>query len=140
MIIISPSISINESEIKEEFIRSSGPGGQNVNKVSTAVQLRFNITDSPSLPDELKERLIKIAGRRVLANGELVITARRFREQHKNRQDAFDRLSALILRAAEKPVRRIRTRPTANSKEKRIKAKQRRSGIKEMRKNPDYDN
>lgn len=135
MIKITSSLSINESEIREDFIRASGPGGQNVNKVSTAVQLRFNVRESPSLPQDVKERLIKIAGRRILENGDIIINARRFREQHKNRQDALDRLTDLIRHAAERPLRRIKTSPTTASKEQRIKSKHHKSGIKKMRKN-----
>lgn len=134
MIRITPRISIDENEITLEFVRSSGPGGQNVNKVSTAVELRFDAAHSPGLPDNVRMRLMKIAGRKVTREGILIIEARRFRTQEKNRADAIERLSALIRKAAVEPVRRRKTRPTLRSKEERIKRKKRRSVIKESRK------
>ena len=133
MIPITQSISIDENEIKEDFIRSSGPGGQKVNKVSTAVKLRFNVAGSASLPEEVRERLIRLAGKRVTEDGDLVIHARRFRTQERNRRDARERLVALIRKAAVKPKPRIRTRPTASSKRRRLEDKRYRSGIKRMR-------
>jgi len=133
MIYITPTIAIDESEIKQEFIRSSGPGGQNVNKVSTAVQLRFNIANSPSLPDDVRKRLAHLAGRRITENGELIINARRFRTQERNRQDAFDRLVKLIRKASERPKVRRKTRPTLQSKRRRLEAKRHRSEAKRMR-------
>jgi len=133
MIYITPTIAIDESEIKQEFIRSSGPGGQNVNKVSTAVQLRFNIANSPSLPDDVRKRLAHLAGRRITENGELIINARRFRTQERNRQDAFDRLVKLIRKASERPKVRRKTRPTLESKRRRLEAKRHRSEAKRMR-------
>jgi ribosome-associated protein len=134
MIPITPSISIDEKEIKEDFIRSSGPGGQKVNKVSTAVKLRFDVVRSAYLPAEVRERLIRLAGKRVTEDGELVIDARRFRTQERNRQDARERLVALIRKAAVKPKPRIRTHPTASSKRRRLEDKRYRSEIKRMRK------
>jgi ribosome-associated protein len=133
MIYITPTIAINESEIKQEFIRASGPGGQNVNKVSTAVQLRFNVASSPSLPDDIRKRLVNLAGRRITEDGELIIHARRFRTQERNRQDAFDRLVKLIRKASERPKVRRKTRPTLESKRRRLESKHHRSKAKLMR-------
>jgi len=133
MIEITPSIAIHEREIRFEFIRASGPGGQNVNKVSTAVQLRFHVPGCESLPDEVKARLIRLAGKRMSASGELIIDARRYRSQERNRQDALDRLVALIRKAARKPRARRKTRPTAASKERRLEEKRQRSRIKKQR-------
>lgn len=133
MIYITPTLAINESEIKQEFIRASGPGGQNVNKVSTAVQLRFNVASSPSLPDDIRKRLVNLAGRRITEDGELIIHARRFRTQERNRQDAFDRLIKLIRKASERPKVRRKTRPTLQSKRRRLEAKHHRSKAKLMR-------
>lgn len=133
MIRITPSIAIAESEIEERFIRASGPGGQNVNKLASAVQLRFDAAHSPSLPDEVRARLIRLAGKRVNAAGVLVIEAKRYRTQTRNRADALDRLTKLILRASEKPRRRRKTKPTAASKERRIEAKRQRARIKRTR-------
>ncbi|MBW2005008.1 MAG: aminoacyl-tRNA hydrolase [Deltaproteobacteria bacterium] len=133
MIYITPTIAINESEIKQEFMRASGPGGQNVNKVSTAVQLRFNVASSPSLPDDIRKRLYNLAGRRITEDGELIIHARRFRTQERNRQDAFDRLVKLIRKASERPKVRRKTRPTLQSKRRRLEAKHHRSEAKRMR-------
>ncbi len=134
MIRITRSISIDESEIHERFIRSSGPGGQNVNKVSTAVQLRFDVKDSPSLPEDVRQRLMRLAGRRMTDKGVLIIEARRYRHREKNRIDAIERLVTLIRKAAQKPKPRTKTKPTAASKRRRLDDKRRRSSIKTLRK------
>ena len=134
MIRITPDISIREAELKLDFIRSSGPGGQNVNKVATAVQLKFDAVGSPSLPEDVRRRLVRIAGKRVRKEGVLLIDARRFRTQERNRQDAVDRLVQWIRRAAEKPKKRIKTRPTMGSRERRLEGKRQRSETKRLRK------
>lgn len=121
---------IPEDELEESFIRASGPGGQNVNKVSSAVQLRFDVVNSASLPDEVKQRLLQLAGRRASAGGVIVISAMRFRDQARNRQDARDRLAALVAAAWVRPVQRRATRPTLGSKQRRLTGKAVRSGIK----------
>ena len=140
MIRINDHISIDEEEIAESFIRSSGPGGQNVNKLATAVQLRFDVRHSPSLPDEVRARLERLAGRRLTRDGVLVITAQRHRTQDRNRDDALERLIALIRAAAVRPTPRRPTRPTLGSKIRRLEGKKRRSGIKAMRgAGPDFD-
>jgi ribosome-associated protein len=133
MIRISPSIGIAEQELKESFIRASGPGGQNVNKLASAVQLRFDVRHSPSLPDDVRARLERLAGKRLTRDGVLVITAQRHRTQERNRQDARDRLVELIRRAAVAPVPRRPTKPTRGSRERRLEAKKRRSSIKDLR-------
>jgi len=136
MIQVSPSIQIDEQEIQESFIRSSGPGGQNVNKVATAVQLRFDVARSPSLPQGVRERLLRLGGRRVTEAGVLIIDARRFRTQERNRQDARERLVALIRKAAEKPKPRRKTRPTTASIRRRLESKHRRARVKQARQGP----
>ncbi len=118
-----------------EFIRSTGPGGQNVNKVATAVRLTFDV-DAASLPQQVKDRLRKLAGNRISKDGELIIEARRYRSQKRNRDDAFGRLVKLIRRAARKPKRRKKTRPTAASKRRRLESKRRRGKTKQLRKKP----
>ncbi len=133
MIPITPTIAIHEREIQEEFIHASGPGGQNVNKVATAVQLRFDVRNSSSLPDDVQERLMKLAGKRMTEEGVLIIKARRFRSQDRNRQDAVNRLIALIQRAVEKPKPRRRTKPTISSERRRLEKKRRHSIIKRTR-------
>ena len=133
MIQITPAISIDESEIQEEFIRSSGPGGQNVNKVSTAVQLRFDAVHSPSLPDGVRARLISLARNKLNKEGILIIEARRFRTQGSNRQDAVERLVELIRKAAQIPVVRRKTRPTLASKERKLETKHHHAEAKRLR-------
>lgn len=120
-----------------DFILSTGPGGQNVNKVATAVNLYFNIADSRSLPEEVKKRLIAIGGRKVTREGVLIVKAKRYRTQERNRQDAMERLISLIGRAVEKPKRRRKTRPTEASRERRLKVKQIRGEKKQLRKTVD---
>ncbi len=130
---ITDAIAIDEREIEESFVRASGPGGQNVNKVASAVQLRFDVRHSPSLPAGVRERLEKLAGKRVSQDGVLVITAQRFRSQERNRQDSLDRLVALIRRAATPPPPRRPTVPTKASRERRLAAKTRRARLKRQR-------
>jgi len=130
---------LNEDEIKIRFIRASGPGGQNVNKVATAAQLHFDVANSPSLPDGVRRRLTQLAGRKMTEDGVLVITARRHRTQEQNRQDALERLVELIRRAAEKPKKRRKTKPTQASKKRRLDAKHRRSEKKRLRRPPGLD-
>jgi ribosome-associated protein len=136
MIVITPDLAIEEDELVERFVRASGPGGQNVNKVSTAVELRFDVRRSPSLPEDVRARLERLAGSRLTLDGVLVIQAQRFRTQDMNRQDAVERLTALIRRATETPKARKPTKPTRASKLRRVEGKRRRSGIKNLRGKP----
>ncbi len=133
MIRVTNSIALDEDEIDEQFIRSSGPGGQNVNKVATAVHLRFDVARSANLPGPVRERLKRLAGRRLTSDGVLIIDARRFRTRERNRRDALDRLIALVRKAAVPPTPRKATRPTAASKRRRLEGKQRRGTLKRGR-------
>ena len=126
-----------EKDIEEKFVRSGGPGGQKVNKSSSAVQLRFDLLGSPSLPEEVRFRLATLAGRRLSEEGVLVIEAKRFRSQERNRQDAVDRLCSLIRQAARKPRRRRPTRPSGAARERRLQEKKRRSTLKKKRGRPE---
>jgi ribosome-associated protein len=133
MIRVTGRIELDEDELRENFVRASGPGGQNVNKVATAVELRFDVANSPSLPEDVKQRLAPLAGRRLTKDGVLVLFADRFRTQERNRRDAIDRLVELIREAASPPAVRRPTRPTLASKKRRLEAKTRRSGVKKLR-------
>jgi ribosome-associated protein len=133
MIRVTDHIALDESELSESFIRSSGPGGQNVNKLATAVQLRFDVRRSPSLPHDVRTRLERLAGKRLTRDGVLVITAQRHRTQERNREDALARLLDLIRQAAVRPLTRRPTKPTKASRRRRLESKKRRSGIKAMR-------
>jgi ribosome-associated protein len=136
MLQITPSISIPDNELIFTFVRSSGPGGQNVNKVATAAQLRFDVRNSPSLPADVRERLIKLAGYRMTQDGILVVEAKRYRTQEQNRSDAEQRLVTLIQKALVRPKRRRPTRPSATAKAKRVDTKKRRGTIKRLRRVP----
>ena len=140
MIRVTPRISLEESELQEEFLRASGAGGQNIQKVETAVQLRFDVAHSPSLPEPVRARLLRMAGHRATGAGEIVITAQRFRTRERNRQDALDRLVALVREAAAPPPpKRRATRPTLGSKVRRLEGKARRAGVKRLRGRPAGD-
>jgi ribosome-associated protein len=138
MIRITDAISIDESELEESFVRASGPGGQNVNKLSTAVQLRFDMRRSPNLPADVRERAERLAGRRLTKDGVIVLIAQRHRTQERNRADALERLVALLQEAAVRPTLRRATRPTRASRERRIDTKKRRGDVKRLRK-PEFD-
>jgi ribosome-associated protein len=135
MLQVTPSIAIDDSEIEERFVRASGPGGQNVNKVSTAVQLRFDAGRSTSIDDEMRGRLMAIAGSRMTADGVLVIDSRTFRTQAQNREAARERLVELLRQAAVKPKRRRKTRPSGASRLQRLESKRRRASTKQGRRN-----
>jgi ribosome-associated protein len=139
MLQVTPHIAIDEAELQETFIRASGPGGQNVNKVSTAVQLRFDVLHSPSLPEDVRQRLLRQATHQISDDGVLTIKAMRFRTQDRNREDARARLIAAICRAAVAPVARRATRPTRASRQERLESKRRRSMTKQARQGPAGD-
>jgi ribosome-associated protein len=140
MIHVTAHITIDEREIEESFVRASGPGGQNVNKLSTAVQLRFDVRHSASLPHDVRARLERLAGSRLTNDGVLVIIAQRHRTQARNRDDALERLVGMIRQAAIAPLKRRPTKPTRASRERRIEGKKRRAGIKHMRRaKPSFD-
>ena len=133
MIEIAPGIALDESEVHEEFIRASGPGGQHVNKTSSAVQLRFNVLESPSLPERVRARLVRQLGPRLMAEGEVVLTAQEHRSQVRNRQEALDRLVALIVQATIEPKKRRKTRPSRASQQERVEKKRLHSQKKQTR-------
>jgi ribosome-associated protein len=133
MIRVAPRIVLDERELDESFVRSSGPGGQNVNKVETAVQLRFDALASPGLPEDVKDRLRGLAGSRMTADGVVIIIAQRFRTQDRNREDARERLFELLRKAAVRPVIRRATKPTLGSQKRRLESKTRRGSVKKLR-------
>ena len=132
-IAVTDRLHILKDDLSEDFIRASGPGGQNVNKVSTAVQLRFNLAGNETLPEDVKSRAARLAGSRLTLNGEIVLQADRFRTRERNREDALERLLELLRKATEKPKPRKATKPTLGSKRRRLDAKKQRGQIKKMR-------
>ena len=136
MLEITPNITIDESELDYNFVRASGPGGQHVNKAATAVQLRFDVSHSPSLPDDVRARLMRQAGNQINQDGVLIIDARQYRSQWRNRRDATERLVELVQRASKKPKRRRKTKPSRAAKERRLRNKRQRSETKRLRKPP----
>jgi ribosome-associated protein len=139
MIRVTDVIAIDEREIEESFVRAAGPGGQNVNKLATAVQLRFDVRRSPSLPADVRTRLERLAGRRLTQDGVLIITAQRHRTQERNRQDALERLVELVQRAARPPTPRRPTKPTGAARLRRLEAKKQRGAVKRLRSGPPQD-
>ena len=139
MLEITPTIQLDERELQFEYVRASGPGGQNGNKVATAVQLRFDVINAPSLASDIKGRLIRLAGKRVNADGVLVIEARRFRTQEANREDAIRRFVELVQRSSVAPKKRLKTNPTRSSREKRLKEKKNRGEVKKIRQDRSYE-
>jgi len=139
MLAITPALSLADDELIERFVRASGPGGQNVNKVATAVELRFDVAHSPSLPDDLRTRLLARRDRRLTDDGVLVISAQRFRTQERNRDDARERLVGIIQAALHVPKKRIATRPTKGSQERRLTGKRERSTVKKTRATRGWD-
>ena len=139
MLEIAPGFALPEEELVERFVRSSGPGGQNVNKVATAVELRFDIAGSPSLPEAVRARLLARRDRRLTAEGVLVISAQRFRTQERNREDARERLAAFVEAGRHAPKPRVATRPSRAAKQRRLEAKRERSTIKQGRARRDWD-
>jgi ribosome-associated protein len=139
MIQITRTIFLDERELEESFVRASGPGGQNVNKVSTAVELRWNVAQSPALPEPVRARLMKLAGRRLTLDGILIIQADQFRSQDRNRADALDRLIQVVREAAIAPIPRRPTRPTLGSKKRRLESKGKRGDLKKLRSNKSDD-
>lgn len=140
MLEVTHTLSIDERELEERFVRASGPGGQNVNKVSTAVELRFDVRRSPSLPEAVRDRLVRLAGRRMTDDGVLVIRAERHRTQERNREDARARLAALVREALHVPKKRVATKPSRAAKARRVDAKVHRGGVKKLRQSrPSFD-
>ncbi|MBT3379225.1 MAG: aminoacyl-tRNA hydrolase [Lentisphaerae bacterium] len=139
MIRLAPNIEVREDELAFSFVRASGPGGQHVNTTSTAVQLRFDVLHSPALPESVRQRLLRLGGARVTDAGEIIIDARRYRSQARNREDALERLRGLVLHACQRPKPRRKTRPTRASKERRLSSKKQRGETKSLRRKPRDD-